>query len=451
MKKKLGVIDENTSMRTLAGPLFVEMLLMILLNNVDIVMLSRYSENAVGAVGNANQVMSLFLILFTIIAGATGVVVSQYLGAGQKHKMNQIYTLSVIFNLFWGVGLSVFLIFSRTDLLKLMKVTDNMVQDSSDYMLIVGGCLFLHACYGVLTQILRCNGFTKIGMYISLLINVVNIIGNYLFLYGPLSGLEMGVKGVAISTVCSRTLAVCIALIAFRYLKIGKISISTLRPFPGRMLWKMLKIGVPSAGENLAYSAYQLVLLSFVNIMGDQAVNAKVYATTLMSFSVVFSNSVAQATQIVTGHLVGAGKEDAASRRVWKSLRLCIPVAVAIAGINCMLCPFTLRIFTDNAEVISLVQHILAVGILMEIGRTTNLTMISSMKAAGDYLFPVVAGLFCMWCVGIGVGYFSGVIMGLGVTGIFMGTAADECLRGVIVAIRWKRGSWRNRSIVDKM
>lgn len=451
MKKKLGVIDENTSMRTLAGPLFVEMLLMILLNNVDTVMLSRYSENAVGAVGNANQVMSLFLILFTIIAGATGVVVSQYLGAGQKHKMNQIYTLSVIFNLFWGVGLSVFLIFSRTDLLKLMKVTDNMVQDSSDYMLIVGGCLFLHACYGVLTQILRCNGFTKIGMYISLLINVVNIIGNYLFLYGPLSGLEMGVKGVAISTVCSRTLAVCIALIAFRYLKIGKISISTLRPFPGRMLWKMLKIGVPSAGENLAYSAYQLVLLSFVNIMGDQAVNAKVYATTLMSFSVVFSNSVAQATQIVTGHLVGAGKEDAASRRVWKSLRLCIPVAVAIAGINCMLCPFTLRIFTDNAEVISLVQHILAVGILMEIGRTTNLTMISSMKAAGDYLFPVVAGLFCMWCVGIGVGYFSGVIMGLGVTGIFMGTAADECLRGVIVAIRWKRGSWRNRSIVDKM
>ena len=85
MKKKLGVIDENTSMRTLAGPLFVEMLLMILLNNVDTVMLSRYSENAVGAVGNANQVMSLFLILFTIIAGATGVVVSQYLGLSLIH------------------------------------------------------------------------------------------------------------------------------------------------------------------------------------------------------------------------------------------------------------------------------------------------------------------------------------------------------------------------------
>lgn len=450
MGKKIGVIDENTSMRTLAGPLFVEMLLMILLNNVDTVMLSRYSENAVGAVGNANQVMSLFLILFTIIAGATGVVVSQYLGAGQKSKMNQIYTLSVMFNLFWGIGLSVFLVCSRTGLLKLMNVTDNMIQDSSDYMLIVGGCLFFHACYGVLTQILRCNGYTKIGMYISLLVNVVNITGNYLFLYGPLKGLEMGVRGVAISTVVSRFLAVCIALTAFRYLKIGKIALRTLRPFPRNMLWKMLKIGVPSAGENLAYSIYQLVLLSFVNIMGDNAVNAKVYATTLMSFSVVFSNSVAQATQIVTGHLVGAGKEEAASRRVWKSLRLCVPVAVAIATLNCLLCPLTLRIFTDNTEVISLVQHILIVGILMEIGRTTNLTIISSMKAAGDYLFPVLAGLFCMWFVGVGVGYFNGVIMGLGVTGIFTGIAADECFRGFIVALRWKKGKWRNRSLIER-
>ena len=88
---KTKIIDEHTPLLAIAGPMFIELFLNILLNNVDTIMLSHYSENAVGAVGNANQVMFLLIIMFNIIATATSVVVAQYLGAKEYDKMNMIY------------------------------------------------------------------------------------------------------------------------------------------------------------------------------------------------------------------------------------------------------------------------------------------------------------------------------------------------------------------------
>lgn len=447
-QKKQLEINEKTSMFLLAGPIFMELLLNILLSNVDTVMLSNYSQNAVGAVGNANQTMFLFILLFNVIAGSTGVVVAQYLGAKKTENMNQIYSLAVFFNLVLGIVISLVVFFFAGALMNTLNVDAVQMEDAVSYMKIVGGFLFLQAGYNVMVQILRCHGYTRVGMYISLAVNMINIVGNWLFLYGPLKFLGLGVEGVAISTVAARVVALTVSLVIFFRLKIGKITVKELNPFPAKILIKMLRIGIPTAGENMAYSFYQLILLSFINPMGASSANAKVYATTLMSFSVVFSNAMAQATQIVTGHLVGAGREEAADRRVMKTLRTALPVAVGIAALNCLLCPITLKIFNCDESTMLLVRQILMVGIVIEIGRTTNLVIIGSMKAAGDVLFPVLIGMAVMWGVGISVGYSAGVLLSLGVAGVFMGTATDECVRGMIAFLRWRKGSWKGKAVV---
>ncbi|MCF0242356.1 MAG: MATE family efflux transporter [Treponema sp.] len=444
------IIDEKTRLFTLAGPIFVELLLNILIQNVDTIMLGRFSKTAVGAVGNANSIMFLFIVMFNVIATATNVIVSQYLGAKQEDKMNQIYTLSFVVNAVIGIFLSAFLFFICPVLFKVLKVPENMIEDCIAYTKIVGSCLFLQACFNVMVQILRCNGYTKVGMYISIAVNLLNILGNWLFLYGPWKYLGLGVKGAAISTVFARLMALISAIVIFYILKVGKLSLKTLKPFPFNLLMKELKIGLPTAGENMAYSLAQTILLSFINPMGAAAVNAKVFAQTLMNLNVAFSNSVAMSTQIITGHLVGAKKEDAAYRRVMKSLFLSLPVTLVLASLNCFLSPWTLKIFGAEPDVIILTRQVMMVGILMELGRTTNLIIIGSLKAAGDYIFPVVIGMLCMWIVGITTGYAGGVIFGLGAAGVFMGTMADECLRGIIVTIRWVKGKWRNKSIVEK-
>lgn len=445
-----GEINEKTPLMLLAGPMFAELLLNILVNNMDTLMLSHYSETGVGAVGNANQIMFFLILMFNIIATATSVVVAQYLGAKEYDRMNTIYSLAFIVNFVFGIVLSSAFVLCKEPIMELINIPVNMREEAAVYIDIVGGSLFLQACINVMLQILRCNGHTKIGMYISIAINVTNIVGNYMFLYGPLKFLDMGVAGVAISTAASRLVALIAALIFFKAKKIGSISPKYIRPFPGKMMMDMIKIGLPSAGENLSYNLYQIVLLSFINSMGEDAVNAKVYSQSMISLSMVFSNAAAMSTQIITGHLVGAGKEDAAYKRVFTTLRISMPITIGISLINWLLSPFTLAFFTDNQHIIDLGYFIMLVDIVIEIGRCLNMTFVNSLKAAGDYVFPLIVGVITMWGLGATVGYTMGVAVGLGVAGVYMGTATDEFIRGLITMYRWYKQKWRGKAIVRK-
>ncbi len=448
--KRSIVIDEKTPLLVLAGPMFLELFLNTMLNNIDMLMLSHYDEYAVGAVGNANTIMFMMNILFNVIATATSVVAAQYLGAKQYDKMNMIYTLAVMVNLLIGVVLSGAFCAANPFIMNFLHVSPEMRPYSMIYIYIVGGGGFITAVFNVMLQILRCNGYTKIGMWVSFAINIINIIGNYLFLYGPLTFMKMGVAGVAISTVAARLIAVIALIIFFYAAKIGRISLRYLNPFPGRLLGKMIKIGLPTAGETLTYNLYQTTLLSFVNAMGNDSVNARSYCNTLISFAMIFSNASAMSTQIITGHLVGAGKNEEAYKRVFKTLRTSLPITIALASVNAVFCRYTLQLFTSNSNIIALGQMIMIADIFVETGRCLNMTFVSSLKAAGAYIFPLIMGIVCNWGLGLTTGYAVGVALGLGVAGIYAGTATDECIRGLIVMYYWYKKKWLGKSVVEK-
>ena len=449
-KKKTIVIDEKTPLLLLAGPMFLELFLNTMVNNIDTLMLSHYDEAAVGAVGNANTIMFMMNILFNVIATATSVVVAQYLGAKRYDKMNMIYTLAFAVNFVVGVVLSAGFCAANPLLMSFLHISANMRPHAMTYIYIVGGGGFLMSVYMVMLQILRCNGYPKIGMWITLGINVINIFGNYLFLYGPLSFLNMGVAGVAISTVVARGIAVVGVIVFFYVMKIGKMSLRYLRPFPYKLLGKMIKIGLPTAGENLTYNLYQTTLLSFVNAMGEDATNARSYCNALIAFAMIFSNACAMSTQIITGHLVGAGKNEEAYKRVFKTLRTSLPITIALASINAVLCRYTLHFFTENENIIALGQMIMIVDIFVETGRCLNMTFVSSLKAAGAYVFPLIMGILCNWGLGLTMGYTVGVVLGVGIAGIYAGTATDECIRGLIVMYYWYKKKWVGKSVVEK-
>ncbi|MCR5590649.1 MAG: MATE family efflux transporter [Lachnospiraceae bacterium] len=447
--KKTTVIDENTPPLILAGPMFLELFLNTMLNNADTLMLSHYDEYAVGAVGNANTIMFMMNILFNVIATATSVVVAQYLGAKLFEKMNMVYTLAVAVNLVIGIALSGAFCAANPLIMNFLHVSKEMRPYSMIYIYIVGGGGFVTAVFNVMLQIMRCNGYTKIGMWVTFAINIVNIGGNYLFLYGPLKFLGMGVAGVAISTVTARFLAVAVLIGFFYVSKTGRFSLRYLNPFPGKLLAKMIKIGLPSGGENLTYNLYQTTLLSFVNAMGNDSVNARAYCNSLISFAMIFSNAAAMSTQIITGHLVGAGKSEEAYRRVFRTLRTSLPITIALASVNAIMCRYTLQFFTENQNIIALGQMIMIADIFVEAGRCLNMTFVSSLKAAGAYIFPFIMGLVCNWGLGLTTGYAVGVVLGAGVWGIYAGTATDECIRGLIVMYYWYKKKWWGKSVVD--
>ena len=446
----------NASEFRLAWPIFVQALLSMLLGYADTLMLSGYDQTAVGAIGNANQILGFLTLAFTVISSASGVVGAQYLGAGKKNMISQIYTVCVAFNLVLSLFISFVVYLGSDALMQLLHTPPEMMDDARAYMRIVGGFIFTHAVLDTLSRIFQSNGKTIIGMVISLGMNVVNICGNYLFLYGPLRSLGLGASGVAVSTTASRILGLVAAFVFFGVFIDGSISLKYIKPFPKDILKTLLRLGIPTAGENISYNISQLFVTGFVNTLGIVAINTKIYANILSNFAYLYSISVAMATTIIVGHAVGAGDYDFAYKRVRKTMRSAMIVAFCIALLNFLISPVTFGLFTSGAEnapisasIISLGRRIMFIGIFLEFGRTSNLVIINSLKASGDVRFPTYLGIVCMWSCSVVGGFILGIVCGLGLTGIWIALAADEIIRGIVVAIRWKRGTWRGKSVVQ--
>lgn len=439
---------KNTSIPKLAWPIFVQAFFSMCLGYADSIMLSRYSQTAVGAIGNSNQILGFLTLAFSIISSATSVIVSQYLGAKLKDKISQVYTVAIAFNLVLSLAISIIIFLGGNALLTFMNVPNEMMIDAEGYMSIVGGFIFTQALIDTFSKIFISNGKTVIGMVISFAMNIVNVIGNYLFLYGPLETLGFGAQGVAISTTVSRIIALIASIIYFAIKIEGNISLKYLKPFPKEIFNSMLKIGLPTAGENISYNIAQIFVSTFVNTLGTIAINARIYANILCNFSYLYSMSVAIATSIVVGHAVGGNDYEFAYKRVLKTMKSAIVIGVGIAIINCLIEPFSFTLFDAQEEVIALGKSVMIVAIFLEFGRTTNLVVINSMKSAGDVKFPVILGMLSQWGIAVGVSYLLGIVFDLGLVGIWIGLALDEIVRGVVVFIRWKRKTWMGKSVV---
>ena len=329
------------SVISLAWPIFFQSLLGIALGYVDTVMLSNYSETAVGAIGNANSIIGFLTLAFTVISSATGIMVSQYLGADKKEEMNKIYTVAFAFNLVLSGAISLIVFLFSRPLLVAMQVPSEMMSDADMYMKIVGGTIFTQALLNAFNQIFSSHGKTVYGMIIAFAMNILNICGNYMFLYGPLQDLNLGASGVAVSTCISRVVALVAAIIYFYKVIKGRIGIKYFIPFPLDIHKRLLKNGIPTADENISYNFSQLVITAFVNTMGIIAINTKIYANMLSMFTYMIALAAATATQIIVGHSVGAGNYDFAYRQVMKTLRFSLIISISVAVINWLAAPFT--------------------------------------------------------------------------------------------------------------
>lgn len=441
-------IDENTNVLKLAWPIFIEVLLFMIMGNVDTLMLSRYSDLAVAAVGNANQILNTVLILFNVTSAATGIMVTQYLGASKKDDLNQIYALAYGSNLILAILIAFGLFSFQTPFFNLINMPKELYTDTSSYLNVTLGFLFIPALFTVSSVILKSYGQTKLAMYLAVAMNLLNVIGNYIFLFGPFGLPVIGVKGVAISTVISRGIAVAIMIyVLFKHYNV-QIKLKHFMTLSKKMVLKFVKLGLPSAGEPMSWQFSQMVIFSMINLMGTTTVTARIYVQILVWFTYLATMALAQSNQIIVGHLVGAGKEEAAFKLTRKSLVYSLSVTLTMSILFALFRKPLLSIFTDNPEIIRIGAMVLVADIFVEIGRVFNLVIISAIKAAGDVYFPVIVGIISMWGISTLGAYFLGIHLGYGLVGIWIAMSADELLRGGIMYKRLLSGQWRGKQIV---
>lgn len=436
--------DKPASLFKLVWPIFIEMTLTMLVGNVDQYMVTRYSENAVGAIGNANQIINLLMIMFNLISMSTIILVAQYIGSNNKHKLSTIYTLSLCVNLVFSFIIMFIIICFSGTIFRFMKVPQDIYTDAHTYILWIGGFIFLQAIISVFSAIFRANRMMKETMLISVFINLVNVLGNALLINGAGFLPALGVAGAAIATNVSRLVGILLYCYLFHKHFDTRISLKALSPFPRMELKKLLGIGIPSGGESFSYSIAMTLILKVVNAFGTFVINTKVLASTFSWFSYMYSSAVGQASQVVIGNYMGAGKVDQVDRRVKKTLRNAIIVSLVISTTMFIFSDLLFGLFSKDPRVLALGKKIMFIEILLELGKCTNITLVRSLQATGDIKFPMIIGMVFMWAVAFGFGYVLAVVCNLGLVGIWIGMALDEDIRAIIFLIRWKKGKWRN-------
>ena len=411
-------------LKVLTIPVFIEMALVMLLGAVDTVMLSRYSDNSVAAVGLDNQLMSLVFLVYQFFSMGAAILCAQYIGAGLRKRLVQVVGMALIVNTMLGLAVSALLFFYAEQLLQLMGLRPELMDDGLVYLRLTGALSFFQALSLTFSASLR---------------SAAKVVWP-----------QLGVEGAAIATATSRAIAMLLlAAIHFR-VHISRFPLRYFRPMPWQELRNLLKIGIPAMSENISYCLSQVVITYFINQISNEALAARTYCHNMIMFVYLFCLSITQGGDILVGHLVGQQRHQAAYIlgnyffRWSMIITLTGSVVLAITGRS------ILTAFTDNADIIAMGVWVLVVDIFLEIGRTSNIFAGSTLRATGDIIYPFVVGVIFQWSIAVGLSYIIGIPLGYGLVGMWIGFALDENVRGIILVRRWQSGKWRSKGFVKK-
>lgn len=433
----------------LTWPIFLELLLFMLMGTSDTLMLSGVSDEAVSAVGVVNQYVFICILIMEVIGHGAAIVVAQYLGARRPQEAARISALAITLNLGLGVIVSAGLLLFGDAILEGMNLQGPVLAHAKTYLHLVGGFLFLQALINVFSGLLRTYGFTRQSMFVSLGMNVLHVACNYGLIFGHFGLPEMGVAGAAISTVLSRATALGVFVwMLYRVMEVRMV-LRDYVTFSRDSVRKILKVGIPSAVEQLTYQGCQTVFLYYVTFLGTAALASRQYANAISHYVFLCSLALGMSTAILVGRLVGARRADDAYRQALESLKwgLAITVVVDVAAI--LLRERLAGLFTDNGDIIQVTAQLIVLGLLLETGRCFNLVLVSALRAAGDATFTVYMGILSMACMSLPLGYFLVFKLNMGLPGVWLAVSADEWLRGISMWLRWKSRAWERKSLVE--
>lgn len=446
------MVNLRRDIHKLTLPIFIELMFVTMMGVTDTFMLSQYADESVAAVGVANQIVTFAFLIFQIINIGTTVLCSQYLGAGKRHKMEQVTVIALGMNLVAGGVLSLILSLGAPLLLGWMGLRPDLMQYGLPYMQIVGAFAIFQALHMTISASLRADHKAFYPMMVVMIVNVVNIIGNYTFIFGHFGMPAMGVEGAAIATNISRGVAmVSLFIILFaKHISLHNLLIAC------RTGWlelrseavKLLRIGLPSAGENMSYNAQQVVLTYFINMLGNEALTARMYVVNTVLFVYVFCICVSQGAAIVIGHLIGRDRYEASYRLGWYALRLAIIITLSLSVLFAAGGHGIMSLLTDNTTIIALGTTIFIIDIAVEIGKVCNIFYTNVLRSVGDINFPFYIGITIQWIVGVFFGWFFGLYLNWGLVGMWWALFLDEGIRGAIFIWRWYSKRWQNRNMV---
>ena len=395
----IGNVGKKTLI-SLTIPIFLELLLVTVVGNIDTIMLGYYSDEAVGAIGGITQLLNIQNVIFSFINMATAILTAQFLGAKDYKRVKQVISVSLVLNVLLGLVLGGVYLFFWKGLLQKMNLPEELVGIGKYYFQMVGGLCVFQGIILSCGAILKSHGRATETLIINVGVNILNILGNALFIFGWLGMPVLGPTGVGISTVISRGIGCVVAFYMMCKYCNFTFRKKYVKPFPFKIVKNILSI------------------------------------------------ALGQGTAIQVGHLVGAGEIKEVYNKCLKSVKIAFIFAFVTTSVVCLLRKPIMNIFTTNLDILEASLKIFPLMIVLEMGRVFNIVIINSLHAAGDIKFPMFIGISFVFTIAVLFSYILGISLGWGLAGIWIANAMDEWIRGLAMYFRWKSKKWLNKSFV---
>ena len=439
---------QEQSLFSISWPLFIELALHMGIGIIATFMLSHYSDAAAAGVGVANQLLNIFILVFTVTSIGATVLISQNLGAGRLKNARQLARSVFGLNFWFGIVVAVIVFLFGEQLLRLFDIQGKVFDYGLIFIRICGISLFFESISLALSAVLRSHGYTKESMVVTVVMDFISICGNIIAISGIFGLPITGVTGASWAIVIARAYAVC-ALIYLVYNRLSlKLAFRDIFNAKKEDIKELLAIGIPSAGENLSYQLSQLIITSFVVTMGTASLAARVYILNINMVCFLFTLAIAQGTQLLVARDIGGRQYNRALKRGIRTLKISMVASLITSLMIALTGSPILEFFTKDPSIIAVSLPVLWAIVFVEPGRAMNIVLMSSLKSAGDVRFPVIIGMLSMWGIAVSLSYLLGVHYGLGLLGIWIAQGADEWLRGCFALRRWLMKPWERVSKV---
>jgi putative MATE family efflux protein len=425
-------------------PIFAEMFLQMLGSLLTVWLVSRISDQMAAVFAMVNHVVFTFIMICRIISVGVGVgvVVAQHVGGGDVQGAKKLARAALAAAMWMGITSCFIMLIGAQQLLQLLQVPSELMPAATPYLRAVGFMFLVDACTFTITAVLRSYGYSRNTMWQTVGTQIVHFSVAVPLMLGLWGLPQLGIWGLIWGSLISRTLVFALGLWQWSKLIDIRMAAADWVTFRRTELAEVLHIGLPGAGEGLAYRLSFMVIMAMVAGMGAQAIATHAYTFQVIHFILLFGMVTGLGTEIVVGHNVGAGRLHSANRAVFTALGWGLFISTGVALLAALFGKPILRIFTQNEAIVALGSELLWLCLLLESGRTFNLVVINGLRAAGDVRFPLFAGVFYMFAVAVGLSWLLGVHWGWGLPGVWIAMALDEWSRGLTMLLRWRSKAW---------
>lgn len=436
------------ALRAMIVPLFCEQLLVMLVGIADTLVISYAGEAAVSGVSLVNQFNTIFIYLFTALASGGAVVVSQYIGRGDNDRAGEASSQLLTFSTLFSLMIAIFVLIGNERLLGLLfgSVEPDVMRAGVTYLRISAYSFPAMAVYNAGAAVYRSVGETKTTMYISVIANVINVVGNLIGVFV----LRAGVAGVAWPSLISRVFsAAVITVLCFRKGRRVRYRADWILRWNGALVKSMLKIAIPNGMENGIFQLVKVALSSIVALFGTYQIAANGVAQSIWSLAALAGVAMGPVYITVIGRCMGSG-DTAGAEGYFRILnKITLLISIAWNGLILLITPLFMRAYALEPETERLVLALVVIhNVFNAFAFPFSGALSNGLRAAGDVRYTTTVSIASTIGGRLVLSYLLGVVLSMGVIGIALAMAADWVIRAGFFLMRQRSGRWKDFRVI---